>query len=468
MLKRAVVMAASVAAVLFFATSAAKAQSAPTCAFDEPGAQVMVSVDGQPATLSVSSGAILLNGVQCGTATVDNTDSITVDGSTRVDTVTLTGVFAPGLTPEADGNSEIEIDVALGIGPDDLEVDLTGGTDLVSCTAQGIDLGNDGDQDLTTSEAEGLTVAGKGGNDTIDCSAYLAGGLTIYGGPGDDLLIGSSAADVIYGQAGNDVIDAEDGNDVIHGSSGDDDVFGGAGNDDLMAEHTLDGADEYYGGAGVDMLWYSGRTAPISVTIGNGLADDGEVGELDLVDVDVENVVGGSGNDTLIGSAGNNYLYGGAGDDTMNGGAGSDSLYADAGADLVDGGSGNDFLYGEAGNDELRGGTGQDILYGGGDDDLVIGGGGADFLGGDNGNDTLRGGPGADTLRGGPGRDRLWGGADNDSLDGGDDKDAYHGDAGDDDFLNADGVAELVSCGDGIDSVEAESVDTFDSCEVVN
>ena len=49
-------------------------------------------------------------------------------------------------------------------------------------------------------------------------------------------------------------------------------------------------------------MTYASRTADVSVSI-NGAADDGEAGEGDDVQSDVENLTGGAGADTLTGSA---------------------------------------------------------------------------------------------------------------------------------------------------------------------
>ncbi len=51
----------------------------------------------------------------------------------------------------------------------------------------------------------------------------------------------------------------------------------------------------------------------------------------------IENVIGGSGNDTLIGNAINNRIDGGAGNDTLTGGAGSDTFvfHSGYGADII-------------------------------------------------------------------------------------------------------------------------------------
>src|SRR4029434_6559459 len=71
------------------------------------------------------------------------------------------------------------------------------------------------------------------------------------------------------------------------------------------------------------------------------IANDGELGEGDNVHADVENVIGGNGDDKLEGSAANNVLRGGNGNDTLSGNAGNDTL---------DGGAGSDELFGNAGD----------------------------------------------------------------------------------------------------------------------
>jgi serralysin len=78
----------------------------------------------------------------------------------------------------------------------------------------------------------------------------------------------------------------------------------------------------------------------------------------------IENVIGGSGNDTITGNQANNVLSGGAGTDTLNGGDGNDTLRGGLGTDNVNGGAGNDLiqvLEGEFG-DNVDGGIGTDTL----------------------------------------------------------------------------------------------------------
>ncbi len=107
--------------------------------------------------------------------------------------------------------------------------------------------------------------------------------------------------------------------------------------------------------------------------------------------------------------------------------AASPNLFSDKDDDPIDGnayeiigGSGNDSLVGANlddtlqgldGNDTLRGRQGRDLLLGGDDRDRLFGHGGRDSLEGEAGNDRLFGGGGRDELNGGEGRDRLTGGA---------------------------------------------------------
>jgi hypothetical protein len=81
--------------------------------------------------------------------------------------------------------------------------------------------------------------------------------------------------------------------------------------------------------------------------------------------IDVENVTGGSGDDTITGSAEANVLNGGAGKDTLSGGLGNDTLI---------GGDGDDLLKGEAGDDTFDEGAasnGADTMIGGAGVDTV-------------------------------------------------------------------------------------------------
>lgn len=111
---------------------------------------------------------------------------------------------------------------------------------------------------------------------------------------------------------------------------------------------------------------------------------------------DIENALGGGGNDALNGNVLANAMDGGAGNDILDGKGGSDNLA---------GGLGFDSLVGGPGNDTLRGGEQADTLLGGDGDDYLNAGKGTDSLDGGAGNDTLIGALGTDLLVGGDGID---------------------------------------------------------------
>ena len=201
----------------------------------------------------------------------------------------------------------------------------------------------------------------------------------------------------------------------------------------------------------------------------------------------IENVVAGSGHDTVTGNDADNVLEGRGGDDALTGAAGDDRLV---------GGGGRDTLIGNAGDDTLRGGRGDDELWSGGGDDLLAGGKGADRLVGGEGRDTLdyggsdagvtlnlatgaasgghaegdrfsrvedvigsahddritgddaanhlEGRAGDDVLAGGAGDDTLWGGRGADELQGG----------GGDDLLAGGKGADRLAGGEGRDTLD--------------
>jgi Ca2+-binding RTX toxin-like protein len=388
-------------------SGAAWAQSASTCSYDPATATVTVALDGLGAQLRAVFGQIALNGEPCGGATVTNTDTILINGSALEDQISLRGRFVPGLTPEADGESEIEIQFALGDRRDTAVLNFTAGNDRVFFTSAGIDIGHDGDEDyIGLDTVELIEVHSADGDDIVDASAFsrTSGYLDLYGGDGNDRLTGSPAKNYIYGQDGDDTLYGGAHADQLHGGPGNDTMYGGDDNDIFYAEPTADGADFMSGGAGSDSVFYSDRVNGLLVTLGNGLADDGEPGESDEILGNVESVYGGAGADILVGSWGADYLNGGPGDDELYGAAGHDSLS------------------GESGNDSLFGDDGDDSLHGGG------------------GDDTLTGGDGSDYTRAGSGNDIIY---------------------------NADGFADTVNCGNGTaDDAEPDPLDTLIGCEL--
>ena len=326
---------------------------------------------------------------------------------------------------------------------------------------------------------------------TIQDSASPVSGaprVVVDGGPGPDILNGGAGReelgggaddDQLHGGGGDDRLDFPAGDPPRDESLGDDWLDGGPGNDQLNggADVAGQGADTLQGGDGIDTADYTARSEPVHISL-DDVSDDGASGEHDNVKPDVERVIAGSDNDTLIGSAAANFLDGRSGDDRISGGAGDDVLDGGVnspGDDYIDGGPGNDTAYGRAGDDELHGGDGADSLRGGGGNDTlrgengndnVWGGAGADTVDGGDGNDIvdgaepdLIGADGADDLSGGAGRDLLLGRDGNDTLDGGSGPDVMDGGDGTDTVsyegrpgkvtVTLDGVANDGEAGEG-------------------
>jgi Ca2+-binding RTX toxin-like protein len=169
--------------------------------------------------------------------------------------------------------------------------------------------------------------------------------------------------------------------------------------------------------AGLDTLSYAGSTADVTVNLLAGTASG-----FDSIAA-IENVTGGSGNDTLSGDDGANVLAGGAGDDTYLVGAGDVVTEAlNAGTDTVNSsvsitlganienlvltsGSGDISGTGNGLANLITGNAGNNALSGAAGDDVIDGGAGSDNIDGGTGNDTITGGSGGDVMTGGAGND---------------------------------------------------------------
>jgi hypothetical protein len=177
------------------------------------------------------------------------------------------------------------------------------------------------------------------------------GGVIADGGPGTDLLDGGAGPDELDGGGGTDTLLGGELDDVLTDGDGDADA----------------GPDAIDGGAGSDAVSYAGRAAPVTVKLGDAVAD-GAAGEGDTVS-GIEDVTGGSGDDVLIGDSGVNDIQGGPGDDVIEGhaGIGSDGtaefLRGGRGADDVSGGRGPDLIFGDKGIDALSCGRAGDIVF---------------------------------------------------------------------------------------------------------
>ncbi|HQR07207.1 MAG TPA: C2 family cysteine protease [Gemmatales bacterium] len=111
---------------------------------------------------------------------------------------------------------------------------------------------------VAASSVRGIVVDAKGGNDYIDIRSVKVG-ATVYGGDGNDMIVGTLAADSLFGGYGNDRIWGMDGNDYLYGEAGNDILFAGNGNDAM------------FGGDGNDFMDDGNRSAQEYADGGNGM-----------------------------------------------------------------------------------------------------------------------------------------------------------------------------------------------------
>ena len=305
---------------------------------------------------------------------------LTVTGSLGVDQITLLTVpqvFSPWLHREfivrINGKVKGQFDRN---HIDRVIVDGGAGDDWINASGAG-DIHFFPDVGLPSGHPFSCQLEGGAGRDTL-----LAGqGDLVMGGSGNDLLLSDSGGATLSGGKGNDRLKGGYGNDVLWGGDGDDLLSDQAPPADAPS---VGGADHFIGGRGIDTIDYSNRVDNLLIAIGSivlpsdisqGLVRDpadvlppvkayapfnsaqlAGTGYLegDVIDTDVENVIGGSGSDVIWGSAGNNVLVGGAGNDSFFGGDGIDAFYGNAGDDSV-------FAYEDAGPERISGGEGRDF-----------------------------------------------------------------------------------------------------------
>jgi Ca2+-binding RTX toxin-like protein len=276
-----------------------------------------------------------------------------------------------------------------------------------------------------------LTLNALGGDDVVDAALLEADGiqLTINGGLGDDLLIGSEGDDLFSGGDGDDTALMGAGDDTFAWNPGDDnDTLEGQDGFDRMLFNGANVAEQINILANGERVLFTRDVANVAMDLNEvegidftarGGADNVTVHDLSGTDATEINVNLESTPGSGIGDAqpDNVILTGTAGDDaimvfgdaagvsvfglavqvnitgheaandqlTINALAGDDVVEASAleavmqliadggdGADILIGGDGNDVLLGGEGDDVLLGGPGLDILDGGAGDNVVI------------------------------------------------------------------------------------------------
>jgi len=257
----------------------------------------------------------------------------------------------------------------------DVQVNLTDGNDTLEYRARqrasvflgpGTDTAVAGTRDGDGQALNRVDLSGGSGHDTVTYFKADRGvkvtpedGLANDGRPGEIESVGPDF-ETFVGSSFNDApLFGTPGADIMIGLGGVDQIAGG-GSDDHFIASPGDGADDYHGGPGRDWIHYTNHTQPVNVQLDN-VANDGASGEGDQVRSNVENILGGSGDDVLDSRGAFSRLEGNGGDDTLLGGFGPDTLIGGPGEDTLDAGSENDIV-------DARDGVGEVVVCGTGDD----------------------------------------------------------------------------------------------------
>ena len=358
----------------------------------------------------------------------------TISGTANVDY--LVGNGGADKIDGLGGGDQLFADDATDTGQDICDADVLNGGEGKDALQLGGNTTADGGADDDRIRSDQAACPGGGadvakGGDGRDTATFLRVAATFKGlkvslddQPNDGLGAHDNFASDIEDLAANDggmTLIGDDQANHLAGGTGDDVVDGRGGPDQLV------------GGLGTDTADYSSRTEPLTLTL-DGADNDGATGEGDGM-VDVDNVRGGSGADTIAGNALDNALDGGLGADNISGGDGVDAVdYSRRAVPVnvtLNAGAGND---GQAGEDDTIAADVEGALGGSGNDTLV-GAAGNGFLSGFGGNDSLSDVGGIDTLDAGTGDDVI------DSVDGAVDHDI---------------------CGPGTDKVTKDANDSAD------
>lgn len=317
---------------------------------------------------------------------------------------------------------------------DTVVVNGTNGADLIVIGQSGKHLRVLGLQALVRLTAadpalDQLVVNALGGDDLVDASALAAGRITmsLNGGLGNDILLGSGNDDIFIGGDGDDLILMGAGNDVSIWNPGDDnDTVEGQGGLDTLVFNGSNAAENVDISANGTRVRFFRNVASVLMDLDDvevirfnalGGADAVVVNDMtgtDLTDVQINLgsatntgdaqpdtvIVNGTGGDDVIlvtGSAGAATVFGLptrvliekaevsldrllinalAGDDVVE----ASGLAANAIGLVVDGGDGDDVLIGGDGADTLLGSAGDDVLMGGPGLDVMDGGTGNNIL----------------------------------------------------------------------------------------
>jgi Ca2+-binding RTX toxin-like protein len=336
-----------------------------------------------------------------------------------------------------------------GSGVDTVEVNGGNGAEVFTTTANGSRVRFDRIQPapfaIDVGTCENLALNANGGDDRFSATGNLAAliKITVDGGAGNDVLLGSNGIDLLLGGDGDDFIDGQQGNDIAMMGAGND-VFQWDPGDGSDVVEGQDGVDDllFNGSAGNEIFEASPNGARVRFTrnLGSIVMD---LNDLDKIEVralngadtvTIQNLAGTDLNEARI------LLTGTLGDTTPDTQPDAVIVHGTNGNDIVDVfGAGSSYsviglstlvsvrdsagtndtlaIHGLGGNDgitastlpagiaklTLEGGIGNDTLLGSAGEDILLGGEGDDFLNGQQGNDLALMGTGNDTFQWEPG-----------------------------------------------------------------
>ena len=290
-------------------------------------------------TLTGGSGNDVITGGNAGNVLSGEAGNDTITGGTANDT--LSGGLGADVIDGGSGIDTYQTGAVNGVAD--------GGTATIAGMV--INLGSTTLTAAAINTATSLNTAGGNTSVASNTAAYLTSALggdglsanvdtltsieNATGSGGTDYIVGSTGNNVLSGGSGNDTINGGAGNDTINGEAGDDRLIGGAGVDaidggsdtdtvDYSAATLLNGNTLATTDTGITLVLNTSTAATVTVGSTNVGAD---------TVVNVENIIGTNGADTLTGDSAANNISGGTGNDTITGAAGNDALDGGSGID---------------------------------------------------------------------------------------------------------------------------------------
>jgi Ca2+-binding RTX toxin-like protein len=199
-------------------------------------------------------------------------DSIVVNDLSGTD-VTDIAIDLAGTIGGTAGDGQADTVTLQGTGGDDVAIVFAPGATTVSVLglAAGVTVSN------VEAANDRIVIQMGAGDDVVNASGLGAGvlGLTLEGGAGDDILIGSE---------GDDILDGGDGDDVLIGGGGNDVLLGGAGDNIVIQDFqaSADKIDLRSIAGDVDFSWVMAHGQEVD---GDMVFDFGTDGQVTLQDV---------------------------------------------------------------------------------------------------------------------------------------------------------------------------------------